>query len=353
MKKLLLLFQLILLANTEMFSEVRVSGIIDTDTKWRAENGPYVIEGDIIVSPQARLSISPGTEVIISTKNRSPSPTPFDRLDSSLVSIRVFGAFSSEGSREDPIIFTSSEPAFETYNWRGIILEDVAHHFTEISFTEINGATTAITVKNSRPLIRNNIIENNNIAIHCLQGGSARIQNNVFSRNFTAAIKVELSNPVIVNNIIAFNRNVGMWCDNISKITFEHNCLFANRDVDFVNCDPEMGLLSRVNQNGDSTDAFYNLYSDPIFSGTASERRAIELDTDLPTERVNIVDTTLAQVLYDQLPDSVQIKNRPEKFRSRYSLSIYSPCHNAGKPHESFNNTDGTTNTIGVQGGPN
>ena len=334
-----------------VYGQTRVSGEIDSDTRWVPDQGPYIVEGDIVVMPRARLLISPGTKIIISTKNRSPSADPFDKMDSSLISIRVKGALSCVGRRDRPIIFISEDPQFQAFKWRGIILDGASKQFTEIAFTEISGATTAVTAVNSGAIVRNNIIENNNIGVHCMHGGSLRIYNNIITRNFTAGIKSESSNPSIQNNIIVSNRNIGLWCDGISKVNVEFNCFFGNNDGNFLNCDPELGDISQVNRKSDSTDGSFNLFRDPVFSGSIAERRAIALDTQTPTKRSAIVDISLAEVIYDTISDSIPVQHYGGASH-RYSLSPYSPCINAGNPRRAYRNEDGKNNTIGIHGGP-
>ncbi|KMQ50928.1 hypothetical protein CHISP_2070 [Chitinispirillum alkaliphilum] len=352
MKKILrLAFFTLLAALFVLHAQTRVSGIIDRDTRWVPDESPYIVEGDIVILPRARLLISPGTQVIISPGNTTPSSSPFDKLDSTLISIRVQGALSSVGRKDNPIIFRAENSRFQEYKWRGIILDGAADQFTEIAYTEVSCATTAITAKNCSPVVRNSILENNNVGIHCLQGGSLRIYNNVIARNFTAGIKVEASNPQIQNNIIAFNRNLGLWCDGISKVKFAYNCIYGNSDGNFLDCDPELGMLVRINHNQDSTDRHWNLIQDPVFSGSLAETRAMELDTNLPTKHSQIIDTSLAQLIHSSIDDSVN-SLRHRRSSHRYSLSGYSPCINAGNPGRNFRNDDGTRNSIGTEGGP-
>lgn len=348
MKLLLIILSLLL---SSIYGQTRVSGEIEKDIRWVQDEGPYIVEGDIIVQPRARLFISPGTKIIIAKTNKTPTSDPFDQMDSSLISIRIKGALSCVGRRDKPITFISEDPQFQNFDWRGIILDGAADQFTEIAFVEISGATTAITARYCGAIVRNSIIENNNIGVYCMNGGSLRIYNNIVTRNFTAGIKAESSNPSIFNNIIVQNRNIGLWCDGVSKTTVEYNCFSGNNDGNFLNCDPELGIISEVNKNKDSTDKAYNLFSDPIFSGSPAERKAIELDPNTPTKKSEIIDTALAKVIYDTLSDTVTA----QQYRSashRYSLSEYSPCINAGNPGSKFENEDGSKNTMGIQGGP-
>ena len=330
--------------------EKRVSGYIERETRWKAEEGPFIIEGDLLVRSYANLVIAPGTKIIIAAQTAPKSSflaPPLDRADSSLVSIRIQGGFNCVGKRDNPITFEPEISGLANYAWRGIILDKSDNTFTEIAFTNISGAATGVTVRNASPILRNNAIENCNIGIQCVEGIAPRVYNNLITNCFTAAIKIERSNPQILNNIIVFNNNVGLWCDNKSKITFKYNCVYGNGDGNFLDCDPELG---RSAKNKDSTDAMNNIIKNPVFAGSQAESRAIELDINLPTDSSKVKNTKLLSIPKFQFGPKVQIPDTKVGSEST-RLSKYSPCINTGDPGGAFKNADGTRNTMGPAGG--
>jgi len=358
-----LFFALLFALSSKTYSQTTVSGIIERETRWSAEEGPYIIVGDILVTRRASLVIAPGTQIIIKDTTKSEYLTvPFDKADSTLISIRVQGALTVVGRKNNPITFTPQTAGAANFGWRGIIIDEADSRYVEIAFAEISGASTGITIKKSNAIIRNNVIENCNIGIHATFGGSPRIQNNLITSSFAAAIKVERSNPQISNNIIAFNKNIGVWCDNSSRVRFRYNCLFGNRDGNFLDCDPELGRLSKVNKNKDSTDAADNIILDPIFVGSPAEARAIALDVNVPTDPSKVRDTAIFRIVNSSSNKDAKDTNGSDgdseearvrlSGKNRFILSKYSPCFNAGDPSRRFNNSDGKRNTIGPEGGP-
>ncbi|MDR2577523.1 MAG: right-handed parallel beta-helix repeat-containing protein [Chitinispirillales bacterium] len=332
--------------------EQRVSGVITRETRWKAEDGPFILEGDLLIARGATLVIAPGAEIIIKADAQKRFlAAPFDRADSTLVSIRVQGAINSVGRRNNPITFRPENPALTNFAWRGIILDEADSRHSEIAFTQISGAAVAITARNTNTLIRNSAFENCNIGILALQGGSPRIHNNLITSNFTAGIKIERSNPHILNNIIVFNSNWGMWCDNSSRITFRYNCIFGNGDGNFFDCDPELGKITRGGRNRDSTDANGNIVMDPVFTGSAAEARAREIDINLQTDTSQVRDRRLLHLPNFQFGPPRFIDPTQIGAEGR-QLSGYSPCINAGDPAGKFKNVDGTRNTMGPGGGP-
>jgi len=335
------------------FGETRVSGVIDRETRWKAEDGPFIVEGDILITRRGNLFIAPGTRIIIKNSDTKNADIPqFDRADSGLISFRVQGSMSCVGRRNNPIVFEPERSEHIGFTWRGIILDAADAPNVEIAFTEVSGATTALTIRNTSALIRNCAFENSNIGIHAVHGGAPRIHNNLIASCFTAGIKVERSNPQIVNNIIAFNSNLGLWCDNNSRITFRHNSVFGNTDGDFLDCEPTFGKLTRAVKDRDSTDHYGNIIADPVFVGSPAEARAIELDVSLQTDSARVRNTRLLNI------PNLQFGTPPRKVPTVLGsegrqLSVkYSPCVNAGDPGGAFRNVDGSRNTIGPSGGP-
>jgi hypothetical protein len=221
-----------------------------------------------------------------------------------------------------------------------------------MAFCDITGAYYGVTAVGCAPLVRNCVIEQNNIGVNCLENGGCLMYNCNILRNITAGIKVRSANPVFYNNIVAFNRNNGVWCDGISRITFQYNCLWGNADGDFLECDPEMGVVvAQGKKKTDSLDNNHNVCKNPVFAGSPSDSLAVERDLSLQTDKSRVVDTALSKLLSSKLTDSLAVKKRLTPY-PRYLLSRYSPCVNAGNPAREFNNSNGSRNDMGVYGGP-
>jgi hypothetical protein len=332
-------------------AETEVSGIITDDQRWSAEKSPYIVTNDILVTKNARLIIAPGATILVKRPQfYDTAITQFDHQDSLNVAIHVEGMLSCIGRRNNHIVFSSYWNESHECSWYGIILDSAFSKLTEIAFTDIAGACNGITVQSCAPLIRNTTLEFNNVGIRCLNGGDIRLYNSILSANYVTAIQVERSNPIMLNTIIAFNKNNGIMCDGLSAITLEYSCLYGNYDGNFIDCPTEFGILSSVNKNDDSTDAFHNIYMDPIFAGSKSDSLATVHDISLPTEKQYIRDTSVAKVMYDSLADSLAAKKRRLKY-PRFSLSQYSPCIDAGSREKRFRDADGSRNDMGIWGG--
>ncbi len=331
-------------------AEKIAGGIIDSDTKWNAEEGPYIVERDLLITSSAQLTISPGTKILIRNQPL-PDTTVYqlNHIDSATVSIKVEGALLCLGRRDQLISFSPLNFFQDKYCWYGIVFLKNEEIPNELTGAEIVGAYSAVSAMASNPQIRLSVLEYNHIGISCFDKSKASVYNCVIARNFASGILVSGSNPHFFNNIIVFNRNHGLWCDGMSKVYLEYNCFYGNHDGDFLECDPEFGVIVKANKGKDSADVFNNIFTDPIFAGSVSDSLAAERDYNIPTLKSRVKDTALAKVIYEgkTLPESIW-----KTSQSKYQLSRYSPCINAGHPGESYKDIDDSRNDMGIGGGP-
>ncbi len=343
MKSLYLLLLLTLALNAETI----VSGFMDQNEWWNAENSPYVVTNDLVVGPNARLVIEPGVEVLIEKPLELPEGLEqLSKTDTFSVSIRVLGALRCMGKPDNPIVFRGRyvNRTMEYSHWEGITFNSERSDEIIMSYTHITQATNALTVSQGTPLIRNVLFEKNNIGLSCNKGASPRIVNALFTNNFLAGMRIDSANPEVYNSIFYQNRNIGVWSDNVSKITFENNLLWGNGDRDFSRCDPQLGLLSKTNKNGDSTDYKLNLFVDPLYIGSVADK------ADRDQRLTELYDRSIRE----PSPYAVsEISDIPALSEGRiYYPSQFSPTINAGHSASRFTEPDGSDPDLGIWGGP-
>jgi hypothetical protein len=334
-------------------AEEYVPSVLLKETRWNLEESPYIIEKDLTIEKNASLTIAPGVRIIIRKPKLFDTITQYDATDSMLVSIRVKGALSCIGKRDQHIQFIAQSVSKNTFGWYGVVFDNAPGSFAEIAFTDIVNAYRALSIKQSEPVIRNNIIEFNHIGIYCSVNGNAKIYNNIITGNFLAGIHVREANPHIANNIIFNNRNNGVLCDGKSKINFEYNCVYGNTDGDFLDCQPELGVIVKSKKKGaPETDIAFNIYKDPIFKGSPADSTAKAQDILLPTDLSDVKDTSLATIYYENIESPHKPPAESKSVSKRFELSRYSPCIETGIPGEDFKNVDKSRNTMGIWGGP-
>jgi hypothetical protein len=333
-----------------VWAETTVGGVIDKDARWTEEKGPYYITADVYVTKRARLSIFPGTQIIVCKPYIREKIIPqADALDSTTVALTVEGVLECVGKPDKHISFVSQEGG-RGCGWYGIAFKNADGPNNELAYTDISGAYNAVSVTGCSPVIHHCLLDFNNAGVVCKNRGDARVYNCVIAYNYTAGVKTESANAVFMNNIIAFNRNNGVWCDGVTTIVFEYNCVYGNADGDLLDCDPELGVLKKKNDGKNPTDFKNNIFRNPVFAGSEYDSLAVERDVSLPTDKSRIRDTTLAKIMHEKLVDSLAAKKRTQTY-PRYSLSRYSPCIKTGNPSAEFRNGDDSRCDIGIYGG--
>ena len=336
-------------ANT--FGGTEKFGIITRNERWTAENSPYIISDDLLIAKNARVTITPGVQILVGKPiSFEHGIEQIDNLDSFTVSIKVKGALKCVGRTDNRIIFSSQYGKLKQSQWYGLIIDSDRDDEIEIAFCDIGNTCNALTINQGSPLIRNCIFGFNNVGIFSKGESSPKVYNCIIAHNFTTGIRIQKANPSIVNNIIALNKGNGIWSDKLSQVRIEYNCIFGNTDSNLSGCNPELGVIKRVNKNKDSTDFAHNLYVNPIFAGSPADSAAVEYDITLQTDKSRVKDTTIAKVFQDTLTDSTATKWIARDYK-RYSLSKYSPCINAGNPKKQFKDMDGSRNDMGIFGG--
>lgn len=339
-------------------AETRVSGIIKKDTDWRSDQGPYLVVGDIWVKTSAVLRIEPGTVIRVASRERrmkrdTANVIPqLDHSDSQMVSIKIEGGIVCRGEREEPIRFLPIDTLGKSpIMWYGIVLDGVSEDYTEFSYVEVSGAVYGLRIRKCDPEVNNMLFAHNNTGVFCDAKSNPFLRNNTIVRNVITGILIRESNPRVSCNIIAFNRNHAVWSDGISQIDISHNCIFGSADGDLLDCPFELGVIARVNANGDSCDDWYNIYRDPIFKGSVADSIAVERDLKIATDPSRVRDTSLVKKASKDLLDNQAAQARHQEY-PKYFLSPYSPCIDAGRPGKQYADIDGSKNDMGLYGGP-
>ncbi|MFC2091849.1 hypothetical protein ACFLTD_03665, partial [Elusimicrobiota bacterium] len=165
-----------------------VGGIYENDITWTEENCPYIISSDIVIEPQATLTIEPGTEIYFSQHK-----------------IIVRGSIIAQGTPLKKIVFTSSDMN-KSFDSTILKFEAADLYGSKLSHIEMNNAGNAIyEAYNTGTLYLNNVkIENAAVVNH-----SAEIIINSSYLNFAhidgdcwGSGKIDINDSVIENSIL-------------------------------------------------------------------------------------------------------------------------------------------------------
>ncbi len=126
-------------------------GVVNTNLVWNSQGSPYELSGDLIITKDASLIISKGTEVRIAGNDKWDIE---DEAETDLVGITVYGTLLVQGTQSEPVAMTSGENIPQSGDWDGIIFKDSADlTASSIKGLKVQFAKTGITGEKGLPQI--------------------------------------------------------------------------------------------------------------------------------------------------------------------------------------------------------
>ncbi|GHV17204.1 hypothetical protein AGMMS49938_17860 [Fibrobacterales bacterium] len=313
-----------------------VCGIIDLPTTWTKEHSPYRITGDVQIAAAARLTIEAGVEVLVATGEACGETKQIDWSDSNYISIKAFGPLVIKGTAKEPVKFSPENPIAGKVQWDGIRLPFKDKAAVQIEFLHISGANKAINASYGKFNVGNSLFIGNGTGIWAEPEANLSVYNCIFTENLSAGIYIKDSRVQAVANIFYKNSTFGILSDSRLSPKINSNIFFGNSDTDCRFC--PVGTNKQ------------NIFKDPIFSGSATEKALIKKDPSLPTPAKNIKDTVIHKIYTDAIGDTAKTIVQATSALP-FSLSKYSPALNAAPNTDFFKNNDGSQGDIGLYGG--
>ncbi len=180
---------LILISFISLQAQTTITGG-DVFGVWNTEDSPFLIEGDIYLQPNAKLTIRPGVEVIFQ----------------GYYSFDIAGRIEILGTSTDSVLFTVQDTTGYYINdhmgWNGLIFNGTFSNLDEISVVEYCA------------------VEYSKISgITCLDYPELQISNSNIRYNQTAGITLYEYSDIEMNNIRVYsNMGGGIFCNNSSPI---------------------------------------------------------------------------------------------------------------------------------------
>lgn len=170
---------------------------------WNAEGNPYLVEGNVYVGPDDRLTIKEGVEVLFTG----------DYI------IQVVGRFEVIGTAQSPVLFSMEDTTGVSAGisgWQGIVFSgpgptggeysNMQHCIVEFS------ASHGIAVYDYTQLTLSNITVKSNSDFGLVLGQFSNIQVNKLKakKNLAGGVKIDMSRPEITDFLIEDNAGPGI-----------------------------------------------------------------------------------------------------------------------------------------------
>lgn len=160
-----------------------ILGPIKQDTVWTLVDSPFVISGDIVVYPNATLTIEPAVEVRFGGN----------------CSIIVEGTLLAAGTAAANIRFTSNALDPAPGDWATIMLNDT-NSFASLSNCTIEYASNGILLETGSLTIENSQVRFSSQNGIAAASGIADVNNNIFENNSGSGIHIEGNNQAVIHN---------------------------------------------------------------------------------------------------------------------------------------------------------
>jgi hypothetical protein len=203
------------LGNRTLFPIVKatyVEGAITQNTTWTLVDSPFVLSGNLMVYPNATLTIEPSVEVRFGGE----------------FSLFINGTLLADGTNDEMIKFTSNKQDPRAGDWEGIVFASTQTSSLTRCIIEygVNGtmvASGSLNVQYSKV----NWNSQNGIVI---MNGSVVIENSEIANNTMSGILVSGTNQVTVrkNNIMSNHDGITLLGDSILNLSIDQNNISSN-----------------------------------------------------------------------------------------------------------------------------
>ena len=198
-------------------SATYVEGPITRDTVWTLTDSPFVVSKDVIVYPDATLTIEPGVEVRFGGE----------------FSLVVEGTLSACGEENNTVTFTSNKDQPEAGDWNTIELNGTRS--STLVYCVVEYAKDGITIIDGTAEVKNNeITKNLQNGISITGDNQVTIQDNEISSNTNGILLTGSSTTgiSITENIVMSNTQSGIQldADEYSDLVILNNILSANKN---------------------------------------------------------------------------------------------------------------------------
>lgn len=203
-----------------------VSGVLKGEVVWR---GTVKLSGDVILAPESRLTIAPGTTVLFLPPGEGEDHL-IDHPHFRGSELIIRGTVFAEGKADAPIVFRYVDPSAPAGSWGGINLQQsTSAVFRHCLFTQ---ADSALHSQESRLTVTESLFEGNLVALR-FHTSAVLFEHNLVRRNGTG-IRFHFGSPVIRWNDILDNDKAFFITSHPQEISIEKNNILNSREFSVV-----------------------------------------------------------------------------------------------------------------------
>lgn len=189
-----------------------VEGAIVQDTIWTLVDSPFVLSNDVVVYPNATLTIEPDVSV---------------RFGGSF-SLSVEGRLIADGEEDKTIKFSSNKDDPQPGDWGTISFK--GPQLSTLTNCNIEHGTNGISMQNSNLDIRYSSISGCSVNGILAENGHLLVQNCNISLCLQNGINITNSQVTARNNVISQNKANGIFVSGANNAVIQDNMIIANTE---------------------------------------------------------------------------------------------------------------------------
>ncbi|MBI3603256.1 MAG: right-handed parallel beta-helix repeat-containing protein [Nitrospirae bacterium] len=196
-----------------------VRGTIQSSTTWYVGESPYVLDGDVVVAPEATLTIEAGT--VVKSKGGG---------------LIVRGSLIARGSAEQRIVMTAESDGQE-HPWTGILFDQTGERENVLEWVRVTRAVVGVNCAGASPKILASELTENGIGLTVSHAAShPLVERTQIMRNLEDGVSVQdAAAPVLTANRIAQNKRHGIVLNHASGVILRGNALLDNDGLQIWN----------------------------------------------------------------------------------------------------------------------
>ncbi len=212
--------------------------------------GTVYLEGDVTVASESVLIIKPGTKILFNVINQDINLSDDELIKygqySPQAELIINGSIEAQGTKENPIIFTSAVKKDEIKSSQWGSLNFLGSEYNILEYCQISGAYMGIHVHSSVVNIKNCVFTNNDYGVRMKKSEDidkpcmVNIENcNIQNNHIGISTRKAISN--IVNNTIK-NNEIGIWLKEEIIVKVADNNITNNKKGIFLTDTPDISI---------------------------------------------------------------------------------------------------------------
>jgi hypothetical protein len=176
-----------------------------------SEDGPFLIDGSVIVPSGQILEFGPGSVVYIG---------------GTYSTITVFGQLIAGGTENSPVQFLSAKKKPNPWDWDRIYCR--SRNQSRFDHCIIRHSNYGITVENGSVDIKNCLFERNSLYAVAVKNSDVTIASSTFSRGHVCAILLSAGAHVIGDSLTITDNTTGIGCDGNARLELRGGSIQGN-----------------------------------------------------------------------------------------------------------------------------